>query len=130
MVEAYCSTYHKKKEYTEGDRIPYAGRVYDSTEMGNLVDSALEFWLAAGHYTVEFEENVVMAVHTLENSFDLKAVKEFCDKHNLWLIEDNSDALGTVYTNNPLLHKCIRSFRDWDRDCSCAAGQESRIESG
>lgn len=40
----------------------------------------------------------VMIAHTLGNAFDLKAVKEFCDKHNLWLVEDNCDALGTKYT--------------------------------
>ena len=102
----------------------------------------------------------VMAAHTLGNPFDLKAVKEFCEKHNLWLIEDNCDALGTtyelngevrvsgtigdigtssfypphhmtmgeggaVYTNNPLLHKCIRSFRDWGRDCICPSGKDN-----
>ena len=100
---------------------------------------------------------VVMAAHTLGNPFDLKRVKEFCEKHNLWLIEDNCDALGSkyfldekdrftgtigdigtssfypphhmtmgeggaVYTNNPLLNKIIRSFRDWGRDCSCPSG--------
>lgn len=103
---------------------------------------------------------VVMAAHTLGNPFDLKTVKEFCDKHGLWLIEDNCDALGSiyeingekkltgtigdigtssfypphhmtmgeggaVYTNNALLHKCIRSFRDWGRDCSCPAGHDN-----
>ncbi len=103
---------------------------------------------------------VVMAAHTLGNPFDLKAVREFCDKHNLWLIEDNCDALGSrftlngeekftgtigdigtssfypphhmtmgeggaVYTNNALLNKCIRSFRDWGRDCVCASGQDN-----
>ncbi len=103
---------------------------------------------------------VVMAAHTLGNPFDLSAVKEFCDKHNLWLIEDNCDALGStyvingekkftgtigdigtssfypphhmtmgeggaVYTNNPLLHKIIRSFRDWGRDCVCVSGQDN-----
>jgi CDP-6-deoxy-D-xylo-4-hexulose-3-dehydrase len=103
---------------------------------------------------------VVMAAHTLGNPFDLSAVRQFCDKHNLWLIEDNCDALGSkyvidgvekftgtigdigtssfypphhmtmgeggaVYTNNPLLHKCIRSFRDWGRDCVCASGQDN-----
>lgn len=103
---------------------------------------------------------VVMAAHTLGNPFDLKAVKEFCDKYNLWLIEDNCDALGTtytlngevrltgtigdigtssfypphhmtmgeggaVYTNNPLLHKIIRSFRDWGRDCVCPSGKDN-----
>ena len=40
----------------------------------------------------------VMIAHTLGNPFDLKAVKGFCDKHNLWLVEDNCDALGTKYT--------------------------------
>ena len=40
----------------------------------------------------------VMIAHTLGNPFDLKAVKEFCDKNNLWLIEDNCDALGSKYT--------------------------------
>ncbi len=39
----------------------------------------------------------VMIAHSLGNPFDLKAVKEFCDKHNLWLVEDNCDALGTTY---------------------------------
>ena len=42
----------------------------------------------------------VMIAHTLGNPFDLKAVKEFCDQHNLWLIEDNCDALGSQYTIN------------------------------
>ena len=42
----------------------------------------------------------VMIAHTLGNPFDLKAVKEFCEKHNLWLVEDNCDALGSRYTIN------------------------------
>lgn len=251
LVKEYCETYHnKQKTFVEGDRIPYASRVYDSEEMVNLVDSALEFWLTSGRYTNEFEKKfaellnvkfcslvnsgssanlcafmaltspllkerkvnrgdevitvaagfpttvapiiqygavpvfvdvtipqynmditkleeaftektkAVMIAHTLGNPFDLKAVKEFCDKHNLWLIEDNCDALGSkytidgeekftgtigdigtssfypphhmtmgeggaVYTNNPLLHKIIRSFRDWGRDCMCPSGVDN-----
>jgi len=39
----------------------------------------------------------VMIAHTLGNPFNIKAVKEFCDKHNLWLVEDNCDALGSTY---------------------------------
>lgn len=186
-VAEYCRVYHKKKEYKKGDRISYAGRVYDEEEMVNLVDSSLEFWLTAGHYTEQFEKEMaeylgirycavvnsgssanlvafmtltspllgerrvkpgdevitvaagfpttvtpilqygavpvfvdvtipqyninveqlenalsdktraVMIAHTLGNPFDLKTVKAFCDKHNLWLIEDNCDALGSVY---------------------------------
>ena len=40
----------------------------------------------------------VMIAHTLGNPFDLESVVEFCKKHNLWLIEDNCDALGSTYT--------------------------------
>lgn len=186
-VKEYCSIYHKKKPYTEGQRIPYASRVYDSDEMVNLVDSSLEFWLTAGRYTDLFEAEfakylgvkycslvnsgssanllafmtltspllgerrvlpgdemitvaagfpttvapavqygvipvfvdvtipqynidvnmlekalsektkLVMLAHTLGNPFDLKAVKTFCDRHGLWLVEDNCDALGSKY---------------------------------
>lgn len=39
----------------------------------------------------------VMIAHSLGNPFDLRAVKEFCDRHNLWLVEDNCDALGSTY---------------------------------
>lgn len=102
----------------------------------------------------------IMLAHTLGNPFDLGAVTAFCRKHELWLIEDNCDALGAqyklndtdrytgtigdigtssfypphhmttgeggaVYTKNPLLHKIIRSLRDWGRDCRCAPGQDN-----
>lgn len=102
----------------------------------------------------------VMVAHTLGNPFDLNTVKEFCEKHQLWLVEDNCDALGSrytmdgverftgtmgdigtssfypphhmtmgeggaVYTNNSLLHKAIRSFRDWGRDCVCPSGMDN-----
>lgn len=102
----------------------------------------------------------VMIAHTLGNPFDLRTVKDFCNKHNLWLVEDNCDALGTkytidgvtkftgtwgdigtssfypphhmtmgeggcVYTNNPLLHRLILSFRDWGRDCICPSGRDN-----
>jgi CDP-6-deoxy-D-xylo-4-hexulose-3-dehydrase len=39
----------------------------------------------------------IMIAHTLGNPFDIDAVKAFCDKHNLWLVEDNCDALGGEY---------------------------------
>lgn len=191
LVKQYYQENHVKKEYKEGDRIPYAARVYDEKEMINLVDSALEFWLTSGRYCDEFEKKMaeylkikepvllvnsgssanllafmtltapelgdrtirrgdevitvacgfpttvtpiinygavpvfvdvtipqyninvdmlekalskktkaVMIAHTLGNPFNLSAVKEFCDKHNLWLVEDNCDALGSTYTIN------------------------------
>ena len=42
----------------------------------------------------------VMLAHTLGNPFDLAEVRAFCNKYNLWLIEDNCDALGTKYMIN------------------------------
>ena len=40
----------------------------------------------------------VMMAHTLGNPFDLETITAFCAKHDLWLIEDNCDALGSTYT--------------------------------
>jgi CDP-6-deoxy-D-xylo-4-hexulose-3-dehydrase len=40
----------------------------------------------------------VMIAHTLGNPFDLKEVRAFCERHHLWLVEDNCDALGSRYT--------------------------------
>lgn len=42
----------------------------------------------------------VFLAHTLGRPFDIQAVKDFCDKYNLWLIEDNCDALGSEYLYN------------------------------
>lgn len=42
----------------------------------------------------------VMLAHTMGNPFDIDAVKMFCGKHGLWLIEDNCDALGSRYNLN------------------------------
>lgn len=240
-----------RKSFEEGERIPYASRVFGVEEVVNLVDSALEFWLTAGRWTDCFERKfaaylgvrycslvnsgssanllafwaltapelgeraigrgdevitvaagfpttvapilqygavpvfvdvtipqynvdvsllekayrpgvtkAVMLAHTLGNPFDLAVVKEFCDEHGLWLVEDNCDALGSkycidgenhltgtvgdigtssfypphhmtmgeggaVYTNDPTLHRIVRSMRDWGRDCVCAPGQDN-----
>lgn len=42
----------------------------------------------------------IMLAHTLGNPFNLKEVMEFAQKHNLWVIEDNCDALGSKYEGN------------------------------
>ena len=102
----------------------------------------------------------VMLAHSLGNPFDLQVIRDFCQTHNLWLVEDNCDALGSeyfidgewkktgtigdigtssfypphhmtmgeggaVYTDNPLLHKIVNSFRDWGRDCWCVGGVDN-----
>ena len=248
--EYYHAFKEPRKEFEPGDRINYAGRVYDEKEMQALTETALDFWLTTGRFADRFEKEfaawigvkyahlvnsgssanliafmaltapelgerqirpgdevitvacgfpttvtpilnygavpafvdvtvpqynidvkalegalspktkAVMIAHTLGNPFDLKAVKAFCEKHGLWLVEDNCDALGStytidgetrytgawgdigassfypphhmtmgeggaVYTNNPLLHRLILSFRDWGRDCVCPSGRDN-----
>lgn len=46
---------------------------------------------------ISTKTKAVMIAHTLGNPFNLKAVKDFCNRNNLWLIEDNCDALGSTY---------------------------------
>ena len=46
---------------------------------------------------LSLKTKAIMIAHTLGNPFDIRAIKEFCDKHNLWLVEDNCDALGSRY---------------------------------
>jgi CDP-6-deoxy-D-xylo-4-hexulose-3-dehydrase len=193
-VDAAIAYYHhahgQKKDFTPGDRIPYAGRVFDEQEIAALVDSSLDFWLTTGRYAEKFEKDfaaligvqhcsltnsgssanllafmaltspklvdrrikkgdevitvaagfpttiapiiqfgavpvfvdvsfptynidcsqleialsdrtkAVMVAHSLGNPFDLTVVKAFCDRHDLWLIEDNCDALGSRYQYN------------------------------
>ena len=43
------------------------------------------------------KSKAVMIAHTLGNPFDIVAVTAFCEMHDLWLIEDNCDALGGDY---------------------------------
>ena len=58
MVKEYCRENLQGKGYQPGDRIHYAGRVYDEKEVCSLVDASLEFWLTAGRYTERFEEGL------------------------------------------------------------------------
>ena len=64
LVREYADEYHKPALWTKGVRIPYAGRVYDHEEMEALVDSALEFWLTAGRYAVQFEKGLAAFLGT------------------------------------------------------------------
>ena len=66
LVKQYYEDHKKEsEEFHEGDRIGYAGRVFDSEEMVNLVDSALDFWLTAGRYCKEFENELLLGLVTL-----------------------------------------------------------------
>ena len=50
---------------------------------------------------VEGKTKAVMMAHALGNPFELDVIKQFCDEHNLWLIEDNCDSLGSLYDGRP-----------------------------
>ena len=69
-----------------------------------FIDMELEYF-NIDHTKLELalsqKTKAVMVAHTLGNPFNIKAVKEFCDKHDLWLIEDNCDALGSLYDGKP-----------------------------
>jgi CDP-6-deoxy-D-xylo-4-hexulose-3-dehydrase len=62
---------------------------------GNVDVSQLEAAFSPG------KTKAVMMAHALGNPFDLSAVLQFCKAHDLWLIEDNCDALGCSYTLPP-----------------------------
>ncbi|MDL0079257.1 lipopolysaccharide biosynthesis protein RfbH [Helicobacter zhangjianzhongii] len=62
----------------------------DIDECANIDINALESALSP-------KTKAVMIAHTLGSPFDIARVKAFCDAHNLWLIEDNCDALGSLY---------------------------------
>lgn len=47
----------------------------------------------------------VFLAHTLGNPFDIQRVRDLCDVHGLWLIEDNCDALGSIYGYNEHLRR-------------------------
>ncbi len=59
-------------------------------ETANVDVSALEAALSP-------RTKAVMLAHTLGNPFEVRAVRDFCDGHDLWLVEDNCDALGSRY---------------------------------
>lgn len=105
-VKAYCEKYHKKPEYKEGDRIPYASRVYDSEEMCNLVDSSLEFWLTSGRYTDEFESKFA----------------EYLGVKHCSLVNSGSSAnlLAFMTLTSPLLKE--RAIKPGDEVITVAAG--------
>ena len=60
VLEAAEAYYHEmlepRREFAPGDRIPYAGRVYDQDEITSLVDASLDFWLTTGRYAERFEQ--------------------------------------------------------------------------
>ena len=105
-VKQYCEQFHKRPEFKEGDRIPYASRVYDSDELCNLVDSSLEFWLTSGRYTDRFEAELA----------------EYLGVKYCALVNSGSSAnlLAFMALTSPLLGE--RAIRPGDEVITVAAG--------
>lgn len=123
--------------------------VFVDVEIGgyNAITSQIE-------QAISPKTKAIMIAHTLGNPWDVDGVMELAKAHDLWVVEDNCDALGTLYngkktggfghiathsfypahhitmgeggavvTNDPLLARLVKSFRDWGRDCYCEAGE-------
>jgi len=105
---ALTSPLLKEKQIKRGDEVITVAAAFPTTiapivQYGAVpvfVDMELE------HFNIDVTQlenalssktKAVMLAHTLGNPFDISAVREFCHRHNLWLIEDNCDALGSTY---------------------------------
>lgn len=168
---ALTSPLLKERQVRRGDEVITVAAGFPTTVTPILQYGAVPVFVdvTIPQYNIDVEQleaalspktKAVMLAHTLGNPFDLTAVKDFCDAHGLWLVEDNCDALGSrytyrgeerltgtigdigtssfypphhmtmgeggaVYTDDPLLDKIIRSFRDWGRDCACPSGVDN-----
>ena len=113
LVALSALTTHKlppHKRIQPGDEVITCAAGFPTTVAPIIQCGAIPVFIdndpATGNARVEQLENAfttgktkaVMMAHTLGNPFDLGAVLDFCRKHDLWLIEDNCDALGCTYS--------------------------------
>jgi len=111
LLAFYTLTSHKlgDRRIKKGDEVITVAAGFPTTvtpiiQYGAIpvfVDVALPgFDIDVNHLEAAYspKTKAVMMAHSLGNPFNLKAVLAFCEKHNLWLIEDNCDALGSEYT--------------------------------
>ena len=105
---ALTSPLLKERQVKRGDEVITVGAAFPTTvapivQYGAVpvfVDIELNYFnidSAQLENALSHKTKAIMIAHTLGNPFNIKEVKAFCDKHNLWLIEDNCDALGSIY---------------------------------
>lgn len=98
----------KEKQIKRGDEVITVAAGFPTTVAPIVQYGAIPVFvdMELTHFNIDITQlekalsnktKAIMLAHTLGNPFELKAVKDFCDKHNLWLIEDNCDALGSTY---------------------------------
>jgi len=107
-LSALKSARLRDKRLNDGDEVITVAAGFPSTvnpiAQNNLVPVFVDVDL--GTYNINIEgikkaigpkTKAIIVAHTLGNPFDLDAVADICQKNNLWLIEDNCDALGSKY---------------------------------
>ncbi|MSP11258.1 MAG: lipopolysaccharide biosynthesis protein RfbH [Pelagibacteraceae bacterium] len=100
----------KERAIKKGDEIITVAASFPTTVNPIIQFGAIPVFLDIKIPTYNIDENLIeesitsktkaiMIAHTLGNPFNVKKIKEICDKYNLWLIEDTCDALGSKYNN-------------------------------
>ena len=100
----------KERAIKKGDEIITVAASFPTTVNPIIQFGAIPVFLDIKIPTYNIDENLIeesitsktkaiMIAHTLGNPFNVKKIKEICDKYNLWLIEDTCDALGSKYDN-------------------------------
>jgi len=112
LVAFSALTSHKlgERRIRPGDEVITCAAGFPTTVAPIIQNNAVPVFLDADPLTlnarldrledafVPGKTKAVMMAHTLGNPFDLATVTKFCQQHQLWLIEDNCDALGATYT--------------------------------
>jgi CDP-6-deoxy-D-xylo-4-hexulose-3-dehydrase len=102
------STKLKEKAIQKGDEIISVAAGFPTTVNPIIQFGAIPVFIDVKIPTYNIDENLVeeaitkktkaiMLAHTLGNPFNIKRIKEICEKYNLWLIEDSCDALGSKF---------------------------------
>jgi len=100
----------KEKAIQKGDEVITVAAGFPTTVNPIIQFGAIPVFIDAKIPTYNIDESLVeeaitnktkaiMLAHTLGNPFNVKKIKEICDKYNLWLIEDSCDALGSKFNN-------------------------------
>ena len=102
---------HKDKAIKSGDEVITVAAGFPTTVNPIFQNGAIPVFVDIKIPTYNINENLIeeaitektkaiMLAHTLGNPFNLNKILEICKKYNLWLIEDNCDALGSKYNEN------------------------------
>jgi len=100
----------KEDAIQKGDEVITVAAGFPTTVNPIIQFGAIPVFIDVKFPTYNVDENLVeaaitkktkaiMLAHTLGNTFNIKKIKEICEKYNLWLIEDSCDALGSKFNN-------------------------------